>query len=111
MKNMDKFSVAGTSKLPGGTTKVRFANDITRVKVLIKGGHEEIDLIELPYAMTKPEVINYLMSIDFADGDVNKAAAIQAEAVKRKVELQPAKPTKAKTVDAKATTDAETASA
>ena len=103
---MDKFSVAGTSKLPSGDTKVRFANDITRVKVLIKGGHEEIDLIELPYAMTKPEVINYLMSIDFADGDVNKATAIQAEAVKRKVELQPAKKTKA--VASPAVSDADT---
>ena len=89
------FTVAGTSKVNGGT-KVRFANDMTRVKVLVKGNHEDIDLIELPRAMTKAEVVSYLMSIDFSDGNVEKAEAIQREATKRKVELQAAKPTKAK---------------
>jgi hypothetical protein len=96
------FTVAGTSKVNGGT-KVRFANDMTRVKVLVKGNHEDIDLIELPRAMTKAEVVSYLMSIDFSDGNVEKAEAIQREATKRKVELQAAKPTKAKKVTAKAT--------
>ena len=89
------FTVAGTSKVNGGT-KVRYANDMTRVKVLVKGGHEDIDLIELPRAMTKAEIVSYLMSMDFADGNVEKAEAIAREASKRKVELQPAKPVKAK---------------
>ena len=91
---MSQFAVAGTSTLPTGETKVRFANDMTRVKVLLKGGHTNIDLIELPYAMTKEQIVSYLLSIDFADGDLTKAAAIQAEAAKRKVELQAAKPAK-----------------
>jgi hypothetical protein len=89
------FTVAGTSKV-NGSTKVRFANDMTRVKVLVKGGHDNIDLLELPRAMTKSEVVSYLMAIDFSDGNVEKAEAIQREATKRKVELQAAKPTKAK---------------
>jgi len=97
------YAVAGTSTLPNGSTKVRFANDMTRVKVLLKGGHTNIDLIELPHAMTKEQIVSYLISIDFSDGDLEKAAAIQAEAAKRKVELQPAKPTKsAKAPKAKA---------
>lgn len=79
------FTVAGTSTLPGGGTKVRFANDMTRVKVLVKGGHENIDLIELPKAMTKEDIVAYLIKIDFANGDKDKLAAINAEAVKRKV--------------------------
>lgn len=78
------FAVAGTSKRLG-QTKVRFANDMTRVKVLVKGEHEDIDLIELPEPMTKEDVIAYLIKIDFADGSADKQAAINAEAVKRKV--------------------------
>ena len=79
------FTVAGTSTLPDGGTKVRFANDMTRVKVLVKGGHENIDLIELPKAMTKEDIVAYLITIDFANGDADKLAAINAEASKRKV--------------------------
>ena len=79
------FTVAGTSTLPDGGTKVRFANDMTRVKVLVKGGHENIDLIELPKAMTKEDIVAYLIKIDFANGDADKLAAINAEASKRKV--------------------------
>jgi hypothetical protein len=79
------FTVAGTSTLPDGGTKVRFANDMTRVKVLVKGGHENIDLIELPKAMTKEDIVAYLIKIDFANGDADKLAAINAEAAKRKV--------------------------
>ncbi len=82
---METFKVAGTSKLPTGETKVRFANDMTRVKVLLKGGHTDIDLVELPKAMTKEDIVAYLIKMDFADGNADKAAAIQAEAAKRKV--------------------------
>ena len=81
---MTQFTVAGTSQRYG-LTKVRFANDMTRVKVLVKGEHENIDLIQLPQAMSKEEVIAYLISIDFANGDAEKLAAINAEATKRKV--------------------------
>lgn len=84
------FSVAGTSKRLG-QTKVRFANDMTRVKVLVKGEHEDIDLIELPKAMTKEDIVAYLIKIDFANGNKDKLAAINAEATKRKVGEVPAK--------------------
>lgn len=82
---METFKVAGTSKLPTGETKVRYANDMTRVKVLVKGGHTDIDLIELPKAMSKEDIVAYLIKMDFADGNADKASAIQAEAAKRKV--------------------------
>jgi hypothetical protein len=85
------FTVAGTSSLPAGGTKVRFANDMTRVKVLLKGGHENIDLIELPTAMTKEDVVAYLIKIDFANGDADKLEAINAEATKRRVGTAPSK--------------------
>lgn len=93
------FKVAGTSKLPNGETKVRFANDMTRVKVLLKGGHTDIDLIELPNAMSKEDIVAYLIKMDFADGNLDKQAALQAEAAKRKVgEAAPKAAPKAKNV-------------
>jgi hypothetical protein len=50
------FTVVGTSKLDG-ETKVRFANDTMRTKVLQKHGHTDIVLVELGTAMTKLEAV------------------------------------------------------
>ena len=90
------FTHAGVSKL-NGSFKVRFANDALRTKVLIKSGHTDIDLMELPSPMTKEEVVAFLVKIDFAtrDGATNEAvkAAILAEADKRSE--KPAKAPKA----------------
>ena len=57
------FKVAGVSRL-NGEVKVRFANDMTRVKVLAKNGHTDIELMELPQAMDKPAVIQFLKTTD-----------------------------------------------
>jgi hypothetical protein len=57
------FSVAGTTRHPNGTVKVRFANDfIDRFKILNKNGHTEIELIELGGEFTKSEICQILMS-------------------------------------------------
>ena len=101
------FTVAGTSKVHG-KVKVRFANDMTRVKVLLKGGHEDIDLIELPNAMSKEDVVAYLIKIDFADGNAEKAEAIEREAAKRKVGGAAPKATSAKS-NVKVTAKSKTA--
>lgn len=69
------FAVAGVSTLKG-VTKVRFANDMTRVKILIKGGHENIDLVSLTDAMTKGEAVKALMGMDMMN-DPLKADAIR----------------------------------
>ena len=50
------FTVVGVSKLKG-EYKVRFANDIMRVKVLSKGGHEDIRLVELDEPMNKLDAV------------------------------------------------------
>ena len=56
------FSVAGVSTV-NGKTKIRFANDfVGRFKVLIKNGHEDINLIELGGEFTKAEVVQILMN-------------------------------------------------
>jgi hypothetical protein len=58
------FAVAGVSTL-NGVTKFRLAKDMTRVKVLAKNGHTDIQLVELPVPMTKEAAIAHLRSIDF----------------------------------------------
>lgn len=85
---MTTFTVAGTSTL-NGVTKVRYANDIMRIKNLDKGGHTDIDLIELGRAMAKDEIAAYLQTIDFANGNAAKAEAIAKEVAKRGVKVQP----------------------
>jgi hypothetical protein len=94
------FSIAGVSRLKGEMT-VRFANDMTRVKVLQKNDHTDIDLIELREPMTKEAAVAYLLSIDFAtkDGVFNQEvhAALLAEDDKRNAKTEPKEP-KAKKV-------------
>ena len=67
------FTVAGTSKL-NGEMKVRFANDVMRVKVLAKHGHEDITLIELPNEMTKLDAVKFIKGLDEFQGVAEQAA-------------------------------------
>ena len=57
------FSVAGISKL-NGNYKVRFANDVMRIKVLAKSGHEDIRLADLEGEFTKMEAATALLGLD-----------------------------------------------
>lgn len=98
------FKIAGVSKLKG-SFKVRFANDMTRVKVLAKTGHSEIELIELPRAMTKPELVTHLkttalynraefkQAIDAADEKYNGSAVVKVAGVKVKAPAKAKAPT------------------
>jgi guanyl-specific ribonuclease Sa len=64
MATTKTYSVAGTSTL-NGITKVRFANDfVSRLKILFKNGHENVELIELGGEFTKAEVCQILMNHD-----------------------------------------------
>ena len=57
------FSVAGTSRLPNGTVKVRFAKDfVQRIKILSKNGHTDLELIELGEEMTKAQICQMLIN-------------------------------------------------
>ena len=87
------FKVAGVSVLKG-EAKVRFANDMTRVKVLDKNGHTDVELLELPEAMDKPAVVTYLkttdlykdarftQAIDNADAKYNAVATVKVTKTK-----------------------------
>jgi hypothetical protein len=84
------FAVAGVSTLEG-KTKIRFMNDSTRVKILIKNGHTDIDLVDLPREMNKAEIAQHLTEIDFAKGRPAVEAAIADLARKNKVKIVKAK--------------------
>lgn len=90
---MSTFKVAGVST-HNGKTKVRFANDmVSRVKMLIKSGHTDIELFELPKAMTKLEVVEYLKTTDlvktarFAEAIANSDEKYNTVKVTKKSEV------------------------
>lgn len=70
-----RFSVAGVSTLEG-KTKLRFANDVMRIKILAKNGHTDVELIELPNEMTKAEIVQHLRAVGFGKGNAAVEAAI-----------------------------------
>lgn len=70
-----RFAVAGVST-QDGDTKVRFANDMMRIKILQKNGHTNINLVELPSEMTKSEAVAYLRSIEFGKGNADIESAL-----------------------------------
>jgi len=53
------FTVTGFST-KDGKIKARFATDMTRIKTLIKTGHTDIQLYDLPKPATKLEALQYL---------------------------------------------------
>jgi len=76
MSNDKTFTVAGTATNADGTVKVRFANDlVARIKILNKAGCNNINLIELPQAMTKLEALQYLQAQGITGGDAGYAVA------------------------------------
>jgi hypothetical protein len=100
------FKVIGISTL-NGVTKVRFANDmVSRVKILNKDGHKDINLVELPNALSKADAVKHLKTTDLyvkfadainaADHKYNGSATVKvsmdslkarAEAVKAETEV------------------------
>lgn len=91
------FKVGGVSKRKSGF-KVRFATDLTRVKILAKTD-SNINLIELPKEMTKPELVTFLktsdlyanaeyrVAIDAADVKYNSISVVSTKATKIKPSL------------------------
>jgi hypothetical protein len=76
MTNEKTFTVAGTAKNPDGTVKARFANDlVARIKILNKSKCVDINLVELPRAMTKLEALQYLTEQGITEGDAGYAVA------------------------------------
>lgn len=95
-----KFAVAGVSTLDG-KTKVRFANDTMRIKILAKNGHTGVELVTLPHEMTKAEIAAHLIETGFGKGNAAVEAAV-AYIAKKNPSATAAKVTKTTAVTAEA---------
>ena len=90
------FNVFGVSKL-NGEYKVRFANDVMRIKVLAKHGHEDITLVDLEKSVSKYEGIKAIATMpEFANAAAQSAIAeyLEEKAPKAKVSKPVATATK-----------------
>lgn len=47
------YSVVGVTRQPDGKVKVRWTNNIMRIKILVREGHTDIQLADLGKEMTK----------------------------------------------------------
>ena len=95
MSTEKKFAVARVSTLDG-KTKVRFANDTMRIKILGKNGHTDVNLVDLPREMTKAEIAQHMVEVGFGKGNAAIEAAIAYVAKKNPAPKQ-VKATVAKT--------------
>jgi hypothetical protein len=69
------FKVFGVSKHEG-EFKVRFANDMMRIKVLAKHGHTDIELVEVSEPISKYEGIKMIKDLpEFANAAAQSAIA------------------------------------
>jgi len=75
------FKFVGSSVF-NGKTKLRFANDIMRIKVLDKNGHTDVNFKELPEAMDKAHAVAHLNQIGFAGENADIKAALSKAAKK-----------------------------
>lgn len=75
MATSKTYTVAGVSTLDG-KTKMRFANDVMRIKILAKNGHTNVELAELPHAMTKAEIVAHMRATGFGAGNADVQAAM-----------------------------------
>lgn len=98
------FTVAGLSR-QNGTLKLRFANDfVTRVKVLQRNGHKDIELVELRdaegnlKAMTKDAAVAHLTTLEqfayieaqavFADYQSKNVKTLKAKGKELEIEVE-----------------------
>jgi len=89
-----KYGVAGFSRDPEGTVKIRYSeSDIRyRVDMYVKKGHTDVEFFDLPEPMNKVDICKYILQ-KFADNaDVVEAATI--EMGKKVALVKPATPKK-----------------
>lgn len=86
------FKVTGISRFKG-QVKVRFANDMTRIKLLIKAGNTDIELIELPEPTDKAGCVRALLASTLYN--VPSFAEAIDDAVEKYLHIAPKKAAKA----------------
>ena len=86
------FKIVGISTFKG-ITKVRFANDmVSRVKILNKEGHTDINLRELDTPLSKPDAVAYLKTTELMDNPVFASAINSAHDKYHTVKVSMKKP-------------------
>jgi hypothetical protein len=78
------FTVTGYST-KDGKTKARFATDMTRIKTLVKTGHTDIQLYDLPKPATKAEALEFLHAKNIPGTAGISIAEELAKRTKRKI--------------------------
>lgn len=90
---MSTYTFAGVSRSsPDEPFKVRFSNNENRAKSLHDAGHCDIDIIDLGEPMTKLAALQFLISIDFDNGNKQVRSALELAEIKYRAELAPPKP-------------------
>jgi len=72
------FTCAGVSLGKTGY-KVRFANSMSRVKVMQKTGNSDVVLLELPQAMSKSQAVEFLKTTDLMNHGDHAKAILEAD--------------------------------
>ncbi len=104
------FKVAGVSRTKEGVVKVRFANDLSRVKILVKAENTDIELMELPKEMDKSEIVKYLLTSELIKNeDFKRAIEAADEKYSPVVKIKAPKTAKVKSTKVKSSKKAETA--
>jgi hypothetical protein len=105
MATLEKtFTVAGTATNADGTAKARFANDlVARIKILNKAGCTNINLQELPHAMTKLQALQFLQE----QGQTGDAGYAVANKLAEKTKLAKKGEVKVKATGTKASVKAD----
>ena len=78
------FSHAGVSR-KAGKLKFRASNRPEYIDILIKEGHDDLDIMQLSHPMSKEDAVAYLLAIDFDNGNAEVRGVLEAEATKRKL--------------------------
>ncbi len=87
------YSVCGVTRQPDGRMKVRWTNNIMRIKILVREGHTDIQLADLGKEMTKYEGVMAIKNLpEFQD-------AHSQMAIQEYLEEKAPKATKAAVVD------------
>lgn len=76
------YTIVGTSSC-NGMTKVRWANDMIRVKVLQRNGHTNIELFSTTMPMNKVDAVNFMLNTHGAKLSESAKIAAQAALSKR----------------------------
>ena len=75
------FTVVGVSKL-NGKFKVRYANNLNRIKVLAKNGHTDIAMIQLPEPTWATDAVHQLLDMEFMIENTEAWDAVREEAAR-----------------------------